>query len=91
MGNLRMCTALRVPLCRESPTNQVEAGADERAIGPLLEKMKEEAVRNQRSKGYDLAKISDPGLLGSSAVIFMQQQLGVIRMARRALLDSERA
>jgi hypothetical protein len=61
--------------------------ADGKEVAQMIEQLRLQAVKDRLSKGYVLAKVADPSLAqGSSAVSYVLQQLGVVRMARQAAL-----
>lgn len=62
-------------------------GADDDEIATRLQDLRSASVKQQLDAGYAFAKVADPQLAeGSSAMSYMLQQLGVVRMAREAVL-----
>ena len=62
--------------------------ADDDEIAERLQDLRTVSVKQRLDAGYAFAKVADPQLAqGSSAMSFMLQQLGVVRMAREAVLD----
>jgi hypothetical protein len=62
--------------------------ADETEVAATIEALKARTIQKRLDDGYLFGKVDDPHLgEGSSAMTFMLQQLGVVRLARTAVLD----
>ena len=67
----------------------LRAHADVSDLAGKWEQARSQALHKRFSDGLILAKVSDPGLAqGSSAVTYMMQQLGLVRMARDAVSEA---
>lgn len=63
--------------------------ADTLNVAEKWEQARVRALQKRLDEGLMLAKVQDPGLAqGSSAVTYMMQQLGLVRMARDAVLGT---
>jgi hypothetical protein len=82
-------TVLVIIICIIAPQpRHVLLCADKSQVAATIEGLKARAIQKRLDEGYIFGKVEDPQLgEGSSAMTFMLQQLGVVRLAREAVLD----